>query len=426
MTAMENRGLRGYRFRWVECQLDTLRACNKVSAIKKSLDELPPTLDETYGRILRAIDPADAVEAYRILQWLAFAERPLSLEEVAEAAVTKDDGDTIDPEDRLFDPYDVTRICISLVSISRDVVQICGRPKVRNFVRFAHFSVKEYLLSSRTIEGKTEAFHLDMQSSHQQMGLSCLSVLLQTDEMYEESQLPLVQYAAEYWFEHLQRFKACTNTTTAFKALVERLFVHSPKAFRRWLSVYDVTIRGRRDSSTMRERQTSPPNPLYYAAVLGLEDAVRPLLTPETDINAKGGRYGTALIAAASQGHLAIVQLLLDSGANVDAGGGHIFFTALQASSYFGHKSIAELLLERGAQPDRRREDDDTALELACEAGRVSIVELLIDGGSDVNLYAGDYVGDILIPSPRKAVLIRKCIRATLYPRPLKGTSTMW
>lgn len=371
-----------------------MRACNKVSAIKKSLDQLPHTLDETYDRILKAIDPADAVEAYHILRWLAFAERPLTLEEVAEAAVTKGDGDPIDTEDRLFDPYDVTRICKSLVSITKDTVLICDRWTSGNFVRFAHFSVKEYLLSFRVSEGKAKAFHLDTQSSHQQIGLSCLSVLLHNDEMTEEQQPPLVQYAAEYWFVHLQRLKFRTNSTAVSKRLVERLFVNSPRAFRKWLLVYDVNIR--RGLMTMILRQRSHPNPLYYAAFLGLEDAVRPLLTSKADIDAKGGRYGTALIAAASQGHLAIVQLLLDNGADVDAEGGYSFFTALQACSYFGYKSIAELLLNRGAQPDRRRENDDTALELACEAGHVSVVELLIERGSDVNLYAGGYVGSSL------------------------------
>ena len=384
-----------------------MRACNKVSAIKKSLDQLPHTLDETYNRILRAIEPANAVEAYHILQWLAFAERPLTLEEVAEAAVTQDDGNSIDPEDRLFDPYDITRICKSLVSITKDTVRICGKWTSGNFVRFAHFSVKEYLLSARILDGNAKVFHLDTQSSHQQIGLSCLSVLLQNDGILEGQHPPLVQYAAEYWFEHLERFRSCSNSTATFKTLLERLFVNSPNAFQNWLLVYDVNIRRGHDSPTMAQRLNSPPNPLYYAALLGLEDAVRQLLTSGADINAKGGRYGTALIAAASQGNLVMVQFLLDNDANVDAEGGYTFFTALQASSYFGYKSIAELLLDRGAQPDRRREKDDTALELACEAGHVSIVELLVDRGSDVNLYTGDYVGDSLTLRSKRAMLIR-------------------
>ncbi|KAL8943620.1 MAG: hypothetical protein Q9211_000917 [Gyalolechia sp. 1 TL-2023] len=374
-------------FRWVDCQLDTLRACNKVSAIKKSLGELPATLDETYERILRAIEPPDADEAYRILQWLAFAERPLTLEEIAEAAVTNGDGGPIDPEERLFDPYDVIRICNSLISVTEDTLSICGNWITGKVVRFAHFSVKEYLLSPRVLK----TYHMDTRTSQQQIGQSCVSALLQNDEVDADQQSPLVKYAAQYWFQHLRNFQACANDTSSFKVLVERLFAGSPNAFRNWLLVYDVNIRRAHDSSSRGRKLSEFPTPLYYASFLGLEDAVRVLLISGMEINVHGGFYSTALIAAASQGHLATVQILLDHNANVHAEGGWTFFTALQAASFFGHKLIAELLLDKGEQPDRRREDDDTALGLACEAGHRSIVELLISRGSDVNLLAGGY-----------------------------------
>jgi hypothetical protein len=43
------------RFRWVYCQLDNLRRC-VPSSIRKALDELSTTLDETYERALRTHD----------------------------------------------------------------------------------------------------------------------------------------------------------------------------------------------------------------------------------------------------------------------------------------------------------------------------------------------------------------------------------
>lgn len=384
--------LTSHRFRWVVCQLDTLRACNKVSAIKKALEQLPPTLDETYERILRAIEPNDTAEAYHILQWLAFAERPLMLEEVAEAAVTRGDGGPFDPEDRLFDPFEVMRICKSLLSLSDETLTICGRVISGQFVRFAHFSVKEYLLSSRVLEGDAETFHVDTESSHQQIGQSCLSILLQNDENSQDQHPPLVRYAAEFWFEHFRKFESCTHDTSVFRTLLERLFVSSAGAFQNWLLWYDVNIGRGHGLPVMARRLDSAPGPLYYAAFLGLEEPLRLLLTSGVDMNAYAGRYGTPLIAAASQGHKAIVKLLLDHGAEVDAEGSSVFSTALSASSYFGYRSIAEMLLDHGAKPDWRRDNDDTALELACEGGHETIVELLINRGSDVNLRrAGGY-----------------------------------
>lgn len=369
-----------------------MRACNKVSQVETSLDQLPVTLDETYERILRAIGPADTVEAYHILQWLAFAERPLTLEEIAEAAVTNEDGGPIDPEERLFDPYDVLRICKSMISLTEDTLLICGNWASCKVVRFAHFSVKEYLLSSRVLESKAKMYHLGARISQRQIGKSCLSVLLQNDKIIKNQHSPLVRYAAQYWFQHLRKFQACANDVSSFKDLVERLFTGSPTVFRNWLLVYDVNVPRALISSSMGWSLSNFPSPLYYASFLGLEDAVRLLLDSGVDINAHGGLYGTALIAAASQGHLAIVKILLNHNAHVDAEGGWTFFTALQAASYFGYNMIAELLLDNGAQADRRREDDDTAIALACEAGHGSIVELLISRGSDVNLLAGGYV----------------------------------
>ncbi|CAO1602024.1 hypothetical protein XANCAGTX0491_005660 [Xanthoria calcicola] len=373
-------------FRWVVCQLDTLRACNKVSAIKKALEHLPPTLDETYKRILTSIEPNDTTEAYHILQWLAFAQRPLTLEEIAEAAVTPGDGSPIDPEDRLFDPFEVMRICKSLVSLSDDTLTICGKVTSGRFVRFAHFSVKEYLLSSRALEGNAKAFHIDPESSHQQIGQSCLSILVQNDENSQDPNPPLARYAAEFWFVHFRKFGSCAHYTSVFRPLLERLFVSSPGAFQNWLLWYDVNIRRGHGLPAMARRLDSAPGPLYYAAFLGLEEPTQLLLASGVDPNAYAGRYGTPLVAAASQGHEAVMKMLLDQGAEVDAEGSSVFSTALAASSYFGYHSITELLLDRGAMPDRRRDSDDTALELACEGGHETIVELLISRGSDVNL----------------------------------------
>ena len=107
------------RFRWAVCQLDTLRKCIKPSALRKVLATLPKTLDDTYERILCAIDEAHAADAFKILQWLAFSTRPLELQELAEAtAITLDDVPKFDPEDRLRHPTDILALCSSLVSIS--------------------------------------------------------------------------------------------------------------------------------------------------------------------------------------------------------------------------------------------------------------------------------------------------------------------
>ena len=72
-----------YRFRWVFCQLETLRHCFPPN-LRQFLNELPDTLDETYEQILRGINKAQKEDARRLLQCLTVAARPLRVEELAE------------------------------------------------------------------------------------------------------------------------------------------------------------------------------------------------------------------------------------------------------------------------------------------------------------------------------------------------------
>ncbi|KAN0141731.1 hypothetical protein V8E53_000193 [Lactarius tabidus] len=70
-------------FRWIFCQLDVLRHCFPTN-LRRVLEELPKSLDESYKRILKEINNANRLHAYRLLQCLMVASRPLLVEELAE------------------------------------------------------------------------------------------------------------------------------------------------------------------------------------------------------------------------------------------------------------------------------------------------------------------------------------------------------
>lgn len=95
------------------------------------MEDLPTSLYGTYERIFESISSTDLADARAILQWIAFAKRPLALEEVAEAATIQPGSEDLDPDDKLYDPHDVLRICQSLVSLSERHVRICGKLEVR-------------------------------------------------------------------------------------------------------------------------------------------------------------------------------------------------------------------------------------------------------------------------------------------------------
>jgi hypothetical protein len=102
----------------VECQLNALRKCFTPSAIRSTLEELPETLDETYNRILNNIPRYYRKEAFFVMQLVAVSYRPLTLSEVADAAVVNCENEKFDPGNRLRDSYDLLEICSSLIAIT--------------------------------------------------------------------------------------------------------------------------------------------------------------------------------------------------------------------------------------------------------------------------------------------------------------------
>src|ERR1019366_4192738 len=80
------------RFRWAFCQLEILRHCLPPS-VRRILNELPESLDETYERVLREIKKPNRDHALRLLQCLVVAVRPLDVEELAEVLVVDFDDE---------------------------------------------------------------------------------------------------------------------------------------------------------------------------------------------------------------------------------------------------------------------------------------------------------------------------------------------
>jgi hypothetical protein len=114
-----------FRFRWAVCQLDLIKNCRQVGAVRKTLKNLPATLDDTDDRILSSIPDETWQIARSALMLLTYSLRPLTLEELAEAMV-------IDVKDQIFDPREqrltnyrhVLEICSSLVSVSIVKLQV--------------------------------------------------------------------------------------------------------------------------------------------------------------------------------------------------------------------------------------------------------------------------------------------------------------
>ena len=107
---------------------------------------------------------------------------------------------------------------------------------------------------------------------------------------------------------------------------------------------------------------------------------------PPDSAHILGDVLSDALYAAARNGHVEVVEYLLDHGALIDAKG--VFgATGLHWAAFNGHRKMVELLIARGASLDiRDARFDSTPQSWANEGGHTDIEELLrrsTDGQSE-------------------------------------------
>src|SRR5260221_1077885 len=186
------------RFRWVVCQVDRLRRTFPAS-IRSVLDDLPKSLDETYGRTLLGIDEEKREYAQRLFQCLTVSIRPLRVEELAEIFAVRFDGPAVPTFNPDWRPLDANEAVLSACSSLISIVDVTGS----QIIQFAHFSVKEYLTSERlaTAEELLSSYYILPEPSHTTLARASLSVILQLDDKIDSDsirRIPLAPYAARY------------------------------------------------------------------------------------------------------------------------------------------------------------------------------------------------------------------------------------
>jgi ankyrin repeat protein len=357
------------------------------------LKELPETLDETYERILRDINKANWDHAHRLLQCLTVAVRPLRVAELAEVlavdfgTASRGGRSKLNTDLRWEDHEEaVLSTCSSLIS----VVDEYGD----QVVQFSHFSVKEFLTSSRIAGSSADVsrFHIILEPAHTIVAKACLGVLVRLGELVDEDNVkdkfPLARYAAGHWVDHA-RFE---NVSSHIREGMEDLFDPDKPYFAAWLQVHDIDTAPSHGSvlylfGQLEKPKTATPS-LYYAALCGLHDLAEQLtIKHPQQVNTAGGYYMSPLGAALSRGHLKIAQLLYERGAEVDVQG-YDNITPLRGASSSGHLEIVQWLLSHSANPTFRDKQGWTPLHAAACHGRVEVSRLLLQYKADI--YARD------------------------------------
>ena len=360
------------------------------SSVRKALDGLPMSLDETYERMLQEIPKEKSEHAIRLFQCMVAAVRPLRVEELAELFAIKFGADSslnLDADWRPENPEEeVLSTCSTFITTIDD--------QDSKIVQFSHSSVEECLTSDRLQLSNVEnirQYYISLEPAHAILARVCMTVLLQVVKKQNESDfgaLPLGSYATEHWVRHA-RFR---NVASRIEDSLAHLFDPGMPYFKPQILLR--CMKGMGDVYPVQPMflfdEPDRVTPLFLAAFCGFSGLVKRLImTHAPDVNTECWDGLSPLHGATDNGQVGSARVLLENGAHVNAKGSN-GCTPLHHASYYGHLELAQLLLERGANLHARTIKKDTPLCFASRQGYLEIVRLLLDHGADVNVRGAD------------------------------------
>ena len=127
--------------------------------------------------------------------------------------------------------------------------------------------------------------------------------------------------------------------------------------------------------------------PLHLASKNGFKDLVDILVQSGGNVNARNfPKQETPLHLAAQNGHPYIAEYLIQHGSKVNIRNVPLQDTPLHLASRNGHGQVVDVLLQHGSDVNARNApSQNTPLHLAAQNGHRQVADILLQGGSDVN-----------------------------------------
>lgn len=423
--------------------------------ILEALNDLPKDLDETYERMLQSIKnrkngDRHAKLVHNIFRWLAVAQRPLYANELAQAIVQEPKNVSLTRE--VPTPDLILEICGNLIVMARNKNQPMVTRNIRNGVmsgktetptnwgitrvikrapetmEFSHFSVKEYLISSRILESPCSSFAVNEELTSKYVMNNCLSFVLSFDQddfdaVKAIKEHPLLEYSCDHWPAVIRDARAREQDPLTEELLARLFDIKNANCFQNWASIYDPIDGKQYDFKQQARSDTS--SPLVYTAKFYLNNLTTQLLEEGIKADALPNHKHCPLQMASIIGNERSVRELLKYGADVN-NFGFIHHTALIAATKGKNDVIARLLIEKGIEIDEISDFNPSALAIAVEYERHDIVDLLISHKADPNL-----MRDWILPPLHHAIeihnqgMVRKLLESGADPSlpGLQGTA---
>ncbi|KAF2121937.1 hypothetical protein BDV96DRAFT_134213 [Lophiotrema nucula] len=377
----------GTMFRWVACQLEVLKNCMNLKRLREALQALPSTLDETYARILKNVDPHLSRDALRVLSFLCFSAEEVTVEEIADVLAIDPETNEYDVEMRIQNPADILRICGSLVT---------RRPT--GTFNLSHYTVKEFLTSGRILQSSLKHFHIRERTAETMIAKASLIYLAFYDQQrkgppssrHVHFLSPFTHYALNHWVAHFSR---AANVSELLPFVIQLLY-RGGSGFLHW-GMLAGDGRNRFHIETPQLSLSARDDiVLYLATLMSCPELVDVALKRGANINGLGGEHGTALNVAALSGKKSFLELLFDRGADVNVQSG-VYGSALQAAAAFGQLDIMSSLISRGADVNASGGIYGAPILAAMysEDNCAETVELLMNAGCNLRI-PGRYAGN--------------------------------
>ena len=323
--------------------------------------------------------------------------KPLTIEGLAQAVALDSEG-TIDT-----------------VVTGSFLLQVCGSFIIvtnSGSVRFAHRSVKEYLMQALLPD--CQGFEFSHSNAHAQVAETCLSFLLSFEESSKWARLPtniheeaidlsltgFEMYACFFWASH------CENARTygswlRFEHLFDRFVsvrsetIRDSKvaiantAFQRWISLlWRVFQTDSNLEDSMRHRLedaiSDPSTPLFTACIWGFANKLPKVMVPGGQIvSPRNYRGKSCIYLACENGQDEILDALICSRAIVDAA--HVRWGSdLHAAASSGLLTTFVKMLECGAEVNTPEGFYGRTIDAAIRGGNPALVTYALKVGAEV------------------------------------------
>jgi hypothetical protein len=304
--------------------------------------------------------------AEKVLSWITFTKRPLITSELQHALAVVV-GDSKLDEDNLVRIERMVSVCAGLVTVDEE----------SGIIRLVHYTTQEYF------ERTQSQWFPQAQANITTICVTYLSFdefergICQNDDEFEKrlQSNNLYDYAAHNWGHHAREASTLCQGITEFLQKQGQVEGSSQAlmAVKQWP--------GHTGYSEAIPREMTG---LHLAAYFGVKAILQLLLEKGAAVDAADSTGRTPLHQASKNGHVDVVKLLLEKGAAVDAANSY-GETPLYLASAYGHVDVVKLLLEKGAAVDAADSYGRTPLYWASSKGHIDVVKLLIKKGAAVD-----------------------------------------